>query len=319
VKVGDTDFQDTLGAIVNPPEGTDATTGKPWVEFTKWADTEIGSWIDSTEGMNFISDLGSNTQTAGFGRLADEVAQNGESAAANDIAATMGFGSADAALEEMGAVSGAYWSMLHNSANMSDSQRTLLKKYGAYDESLDLGLQGKVTDAKARITESLNSGNWNYADLSAADKALLPEAEFNKMADDVARTTADSIIAGDLPRPGTITVGSALYRALMSNTNVKTAIGRRDEARKGRRPSEERAYFTGIETYNDAGKYTEVAKGTFFKIDGKMYAYDGKDIDTSAAGRDPTTYFFVDVSTGKRYYVEADGTDKTSVTNLTTE
>jgi hypothetical protein len=303
---------------VNPPEGTDATTGKPWVEFTKWADTEIGSWIDSTEGMNFISGLGMNPQTAGFGSLTDEVAQNGESAAANEIAATMGFGSADAALEELGTLTGAYWA-LSNGGDVAAPQKAILEKYGLYDQSKDTNYQIGVTDVKARVTESLNSGNWNYSDLSAADKALLPESEFNKLADDVAETTAASIIAGDVPRPGTIPVGSALYKALSSNSNVKTAIGRRDEARKGRRPSEERAYFTGIETYNDAGKYTEVAKGTIFKIDGKVLAYDGKDIDTSAAGRDPTTYFFVDVSTGKRYYVEADDTNKTSVKNLTAE
>ena len=311
VQVGGADFQDTIDQVLTP--GDDATTGKPWVEFTKWADTEIGSWIDSTEGMNFISDLGSNTQTEGFGRLADEVAQNGESPAANDIAATMGFGSADAALEEMGAVSGAYWSMLHNSANMSDSQRTLLKKYGMYDQSKDLGYQANVTDVKARVTESLNSGNWNYADLSAADKALLPEAEFNKLADDVAKTTAASIISGDVPRPGTIPVGSALYKALSSNSNVKSSIGSRQDALRGLTPSKERIYFSGFETYNEKGKFTEVEKGTIFNIGGKIYAYDGKQVDTNSPLNDPTKYYLVDVATGKRYYVEADRTNGMSV------
>jgi len=296
-------FQAAMDAIQNAEPEVDPEN---WWEFTRFANTEIGSWINSTEGQNFMGDLADNPATAG---LIDDVLAINEMDP-DDVTSDL-----EGKAEEVGGIVGAYWAMLYGGDNFSDAQRSILKKYGLYDEEKDAQFQSRKSEYETEIQTNADNGLFTYDALSDEAKEYISEEDYNRQTGPLIASFVNEIFDGTKTLPGNLTSDDPLYRAVINDSRTKSGVGDRSEAVRGLPASQERAYFGTFETYDQDEGFTEIAVGTpIYGIgdSNMLYVYDGKQI-IDKAGNDHVRYFLRDPLTGKRYYVEAANTDRQTI------
>lgn len=295
------DFQNTVETIQNfePEEQT-----HDWIDFTTYANTEIVPWLNSTEGRNFISDLGDNPDTQALVALAERI----EETPPSEVTA-----GEEAQMEELGQLVGAYHTMLYG--ELSDNQRTVLQDAGLYDETKDLALQTIVEEHEATVTENATAGLFEYSDLTEDAREYITEERFEELTRAPLTDYVTQIVTGAVAMPGTLTPDSRVYQALVADTRVRSQRGEQLAAIGA--GVKNRFYYSGFETFDDDSNTFswEATAGDLYRFDGRLYKYDGKDVD-SWGGKDHTTYYLVDVETGRRYKFKAGGT-KRSVRRLT--
>jgi hypothetical protein len=193
--------------------------------------------------------------------------------------------------------------------DISEATRGLLKRYGVYDETIDLGAsagdtidQEKLELARSNAVTAIETdGVYNYEDLDAEIKKYIPEATFKTY---LRTFAADYVTAAANGYPPTLSIpeDSELYKVLGDGAAV-VDLGARENAHK-----EDRAIFNGFETYKSRKLTWELAKGSIVRLNGKVYYYAGHTKKDDSLGQtDSTLYWLVDVSTGKRMFVKANG------------